>query len=551
MDTEKPGARKRRELSSGGKATKDTPFQKKKPKSKKSKKKEQQAAQDHDEERRLTSLLFGGGSSDLPSSQVEKERKAEEVAAPFSFEIDRTGISEVHEDGDRNVARSFNDAEEEGTGKIEESGVAWVDEDDADLEVDLLGTSRLRKLRKSKTEEAASALNGVELEQRLRQRYQSSTQAAARTDWANLDEKVDSEEDQSDVEDEALQSSSAPLVLQGSASQRLPPNILNIMRCPDANLADPNKSVVQAVNFHPGSDPERPLLLTAGLDKTLRFFQVGAEKSEKVHGIHFPNLPIYSASFLGGTGKVVVSGRRPFFYIYDTVAGKLDMVSKIMGREEKSLEKCVASPDGRTLAFVGNDGYIPLVDTHSKHWIADLKMNGSVRTITFSPDGNYIIGSGSDGDIYRWDVRTHKCVERFSNEDGSISSSMASSSRHLAVGAESGVVNLYSEQRGYSSGNTLATTNRKPTKSIMNLKTSADLLRLNGDGQILAMSTRRERNSMKLLHVPSGTVFSNWPTSKTPLNYVWSMDFSPESKFLAIGNDKGKCLLYQMMHYKD
>jgi U3 small nucleolar RNA-associated protein 18 len=178
-------------------------------------------------------------------------------------------------------------------------------------------------------------------------------------------------------------------------------------------------------------------------------------------------------------------------------------------------------------------------------------MNGSVRTITFSPDGNYIIGSGSDGDIYRWDVRTHKCVERFSNEDGSISSSMAASSRHLAVGAESGVVNLYSEQRGYSSGNTLATTNRKPTKSIMNLKTSADLLRLNGDGQILAMSTRRERNSMKLLHVPSGTVFSNWPTSKTPLNYVWSMDFSPESKFLAIGNDKGKCLLYQMMHYKD
>jgi hypothetical protein len=118
--------------------------------------------------------------------------------------------------------------------------------------VDLLGTSRLRKLRKSKTEEAASALNGVELEQRLRQRYHNSTQAAARTDWANLDGKVDSEEDQSDVEDGALQSSSAPLVLQGSASQRLPPNILNIMRCPDANLADPNKSVVQAVNFHPG-----------------------------------------------------------------------------------------------------------------------------------------------------------------------------------------------------------------------------------------------------------------------------------------------------------
>jgi hypothetical protein len=273
---EKPGARKRRDLSSSGKATKDAPYQQKKPKSKKSKRKEHQAAQDFEEERRLTSLLFGGGSSDLPS-QVEKDGKDEEVA-PFSFEIDRTGISEVHEDGD--------EAEEEGNDKTEESGVAWVDEDDADLEVNLLGTSRLRKLRKTKTEEAASALNGLELEQRLRQRYQNTTQAAARTDWARLDEKGDAEEDQSDVEDSALQSSSAPLVLQSAASQRLPPNILNIMRCPDANQADPNKSVVQAVHFHPGSDAERPLLLTAGLDKTLRFFQVGTEKSEKVHGIH-------------------------------------------------------------------------------------------------------------------------------------------------------------------------------------------------------------------------------------------------------------------------
>jgi hypothetical protein len=280
---EKPGARKRRELSPSGKATKDASHQQqKKPKSKKSKKKEQQAAQDLQEERRLTSLLFGGGSLDVPS-QVEKDGEDEEEA-PFSFEIDRTGISE--EDGDRNVARSFNEADEVGNDKIEESGVAWVDDDDADLEVNLLGTSRLRKLRKTKTEEAASALNGLELEQRLRQRYQNTTQSAARTDWARLGEKGETEDDQSDAEDAALQSSSAPLVLQSAASQRLPPNILNIMRCPDANQADPSKSVVQAVNFHPSSDPERPLLLTAGLDKTLRFFQVGEEKSEKVHGIH-------------------------------------------------------------------------------------------------------------------------------------------------------------------------------------------------------------------------------------------------------------------------
>jgi len=114
-----------------------------------------------------------------------------------------------------------------------------------------------------------------------------------------------------------------------------------------------------------------------------------------------PKLPIYSASFLGDTGKVVVSGRRSFFYIYDSIAGKLDHVPRIAGREEKSLERCVPSPDGKLIAFMGNDGYIILVDVHSKQWIADLKMNGSVRAVTFTADGEYILASGSDGDVYR------------------------------------------------------------------------------------------------------------------------------------------------------
>lgn len=112
-------------------------------------------------------------------------------------------------------------------------------------------------------------------------------------------------------------------------------------------------------------------------------------------------MPIYSASFLGDTGKVVLSGRRNFFYFYDAVAGKVDLVPRILGREERSWEKHAVSPDGQVVAFVGNDGYVVLVDTHSKHWIGNLKLNGSVRAITFTPDGSQIVASGSDGDIYR------------------------------------------------------------------------------------------------------------------------------------------------------
>jgi U3 small nucleolar RNA-associated protein 18 len=135
-------------------------------------------------------------------------------------------------------------------------------------------------------------------------------------------------------------------------------------------------------------------------------------------------------------------------------------------------------------------------------------------------------------------------VERFSNNDGTITSALAATSKHMAVGAESGVVNIYSEHESFSN-------HKNPIKSIMNLKTSADLVRFNHDGQLLAMSSRREKQGLKMLHVPTQTVFANWPTTKTPLNYAWSLDFSPGSRFIAIGNDKGKCLLYRIMHYQE
>lgn len=157
---------------------------------------------------------------------------------------------------------------------------------------------------------------------------------------------------------------------------------------------------------------------------------------------------------------------------------------------------------------------------------------------------------------HRWHIGSRRCVERFHNEDGTITSALAVSSNFLAVGAESGVVNLYDDRHNTTStagsrGLSLTATERTPFKSIMNMTTSADNLCFNHDGQILAMSSRRETNGLKVLHVPTQTVFSNWPTSKTPLKYVWSMDFSPGSKYMAVGNDHGKCLLYRLNHYWD
>ena len=51
------------------------------------------------------------------------------------------------------------------------------------------------------------------------------------------------------------------------------------------------------------------------------------------------------------------------------------------------------------------------------------------------------------------------------------------------------------------------------------------------------------------VHLPSLTVFQNWPTSGTPLGHVTAVDFSPRSEYTVIGNSRGRVLLYHLKEY--
>ena len=50
---------------------------------------------------------------------------------------------------------------------------------------------------------------------------------------------------------------------------QLPPGLMATTRMRDANIAEPSKAVVQSIEFH----PQGQVLMTAGMDKRLRFFQ--------------------------------------------------------------------------------------------------------------------------------------------------------------------------------------------------------------------------------------------------------------------------------------
>uniref|UniRef100_A0A2P2JQ23 U3 small nucleolar RNA-associated protein 18 homolog n=1 Tax=Rhizophora mucronata TaxID=61149 RepID=A0A2P2JQ23_RHIMU len=510
-------------------------------------KEEQLEIEEGREMKNLENFLFGSLYSPLEFGKYDEEMaRAGDNTASALFFVDRSAnsvISAYEEDAEFS---DRSDDEEE----TKQRKAVWVDEEEEKITVNIAKVNRLRKLRK---EEDESLISGPEYIARLRAHH---TKLNPGTEWARLDfqRKNDGfDDDESSDEENGITEArgykdveafgdilrtNEDLVVKSRA--KLLPGLLEYSRLVDANAEDPSDGVINSVQFHRNAQ----LLLAAGLDRRLRFFQIDGKRNTKIQSIFLEDCPIRKASFVPDGSQVIIAGRRKFFYSFDLVKAKFDKIGPLVGREEKSLEVFEVSPDSSIIAFVGNEGYILLVSSKTKELIGTLKMNGTVHSLAFADNGQQLLSHGGDGQVYHWDLRTRACIYKAVDE-GCINGTALCTSPNgtlFAAGSSSGIVNVYNREE-FLGGK------RKPIKTIENLTTRVNFLKFNNDAQILAICSHMKKNSLKLIHVPTYTVFSNWPPANKTLHYPRCVDFSPGGGFMAVGNAAGKVLLYKLHHY--
>ena len=393
---------------------------------------------------------------------------------------------------------------------------AWQD-DDEDIRVDLRSASRLKKLRQAPTDRV---LKGGALEERLRARFKATK---GPQDWATASKPnalaEAAQDDESDDDD----------------------GDLRVARETDANVRGPSKSAISGVAFHASTD----LLVTGGLDKTLRFFRIDGEVNGTAGACHLADLPVRSLAWRAQTDVCIVSGRRPFYYAYDVASETATKVRLPPKSKDKSLERFALSPDGTSIAFTAHDGRILLADAARGQWrSSELKASGTTRAVCFSHDSTKLYAAGGDARIHVWDLRSSRCLATWSDEGSSPTSSLLCCGSRLFVGSESGVVSVYGTTvpRAASFSTEQAPT---PEKAVSSLTTPVSTLACSET--LCLMASKWARDAMRVVRLGSDLrVVPNWPTARTPLRYVTAAGFNQGGDLLAVGNDRGKVLLYRL-----
>ncbi|XP_014808926.1 PREDICTED: U3 small nucleolar RNA-associated protein 18 homolog isoform X1 [Calidris pugnax] len=479
-------------------------------------------------ERELEELVFGDSLS------VGEDELLQRLAGPQWLKA--TEGKSLRDDS------SDSEVENEAKGEILSKKPAWVDEDDeAEENVDM--THKYRKdFMKS---DAEKVLTKKKLKRRLEEQFQRAMGGVPA--WADLEnrkkhKRIASDSDSHEDEDDDLLCRTGNFI---SNSESLPKGILKMSTCLPANQERFADGRLVTVQFHPSAQ----VVMTAGHDRSVSLFQVDGIKNPRIQSIYLESFPVYKARFSVDGEQVIATGtHHKMFFVYDMMNGSIIPIERVRGVEERFLKNFEVSPDGSFMLLTGTSGYLHLLSMKTKELISTMKVNGRCTATAFTPDSSKIYSYSKEGEVFIWDVRSRKCLHKFEDE-GSLEGkciAVSKNNQYVACGSASGVVNLYTTDV------CLKENHPKPVKAIMNLVTSATCVTFNPTTEILAVASREADEAVKLVHIPSYTVFSNFPVFRRKQIYLaQSMDFSPRSGFFSVANNKGKALLFRLKHYSD
>jgi U3 small nucleolar RNA-associated protein 18 len=310
---------------------------------------------------------------------------------------------------------------------------------------------------------------------------------------------------------------------------------------------------------------------------------------------------------LATDARIFLSARRRYFHVWNLASGQIETVTRMYGQadEQRSMEKFKISPTGAYLAFIGSarkgGGVINFLDANTLQWIAQARIEsrGGIADFAWWRNGSGITVAGKNGEITEFSLDSRRVVARWRDEGAvgtttlalggkSKSAKSVGGDAYVAIGSSAGIVNVYSRASWFNEPVTapVATSTKPSSKAISKKKSSQSLkaatktsvesaddtnagipaqpsplraldqlttpishLAFSPDGQVLCMASRWKKDALRLVHMPSCTVYRNWPTAGTPLGRISAVCFGVTGAGetdgegvlkLVVGNEAGR-----------
>ncbi|EYB28037.1 hypothetical protein FG05_00485 [Fusarium graminearum] len=416
---------------------------------------------------------------------------------------------------------------------------AWEDSDDDRLAVSLAGATRLRKLRKTEAEDLVS---GTEYSQRLRQQYLRLNPLPA---WARESDGRSSKRRRSSAASNSSDDSDSDSEVS----------------------AQPLEKFLRDVNSLAGVGSNQKRRLRPEVIDIQRTREIPDKHNAPLTSVQIKQVDVRRAEFLYPHGdKVFFAGRRKYFHHWDLKSGVVQKTTQILGHrlEHKSMERFKLSPCGRYMAIVASTkkggGIINILNTTSMQWItaARLSSRNGIADFAWWSTGNGMTILGKDGQVGEYNMESRSFVGIWHDEGcvggivlalgGHQGPAALGDDRWVSVGSNSGITNIYdrNELLVLNSEEVAIKERPTPTRVFEQLVTPITHITFSPDGQLMAFGSQHKKDALRLVHLPTCTVYRNWPTDQTPLGRITAVAFGNQSDLLAVGNDTGKIRLWEI-----
>ncbi|VDM64414.1 unnamed protein product [Angiostrongylus costaricensis] len=248
----------------------------------------------------------------------------------------------------------------------------------------------------------------------------------------------------------------------------------------------------------------------------------------------------------GGCSVICGSVRQGYLMKYDLEKGFVVEVKLPKCIPPQNAGRFSLSSDGLLLAMTARNSQVHVLSSSSMELIKTLSAPADVTSLQFFPGSNREIWAMTErGEVIIWNLSGSQQMFR---DDGAVRGTkirLSADGDKVACGSNTGIVNLY------DTVDVRKCTDPKPQAVLSNLLTSCDSIAFNHDGQLMAFSSNVKKNQVKLLHIASGSVFSNFPRKHEKMSNVECVEFSPHSAYMGIGCTNGHLILDRLNYFEN